>query len=78
MKLESMSVEIPRSEMSFFKELAGKMGWAIQTELYPENDDLPCRMTVEELREEVRESVKDAEKGLGITVEQARAIHPRI
>jgi hypothetical protein len=76
--LETMSVKIPRSEVSFFRELAEKMGWTVQTGLYSEDDDLPCRMTVEELRAEVRESVKDAEKGLGITVEQARTIHPRI
>jgi hypothetical protein len=42
-----------------------------------EEDDLPCRMMVEELRAEVQESAKDAEKGLGITVEEARAMHPR-
>jgi erythronate-4-phosphate dehydrogenase len=54
------------------------LGWTVQTGLCSEDDDLPCRMTVEELRTEVRESVKDAEKGLGITVEQARTIHQEI
>jgi hypothetical protein len=72
--LETMSVKIPRSEVSFFKELAGKMGWTVQ--IYSGEDNYPCRMTVEELRAEVRESVEDAKKGLGITVEQARSIHP--
>jgi hypothetical protein len=38
----------------------------------------PCQMTVNELRTEVMASVEDAHKGLGISVDAARARHPRI
>jgi hypothetical protein len=36
----------------------------------------PCRMTVDELKTEVQQSVEDAANGLGITIEQARKRHP--
>ena len=38
---------------------------------------MPCRMTVDELRAEVLQSVKDAQNGLGISIEQVRSKHPR-
>ncbi|MDR3262667.1 MAG: hypothetical protein LBT78_12675 [Tannerella sp.] len=44
----------------------------------PSENTVPCRMTADELRAEVIQSVKDARNGLGITVEQARARHPRL
>ncbi|MDR3269652.1 MAG: hypothetical protein LBT83_11385 [Tannerella sp.] len=39
---------------------------------------VPCRMTADALRTEVIQSVKNARNGLGITIEQARARHPRL
>jgi hypothetical protein len=44
----------------------------------PYNPALPCRMTIDELKAEVRQSVEDAGNGLGITLEQARMRHPRL
>jgi hypothetical protein len=41
------------------------------------NSVQPCRMTTDELKTEVRQSVEDARNGLGITLEQARVRHPR-
>lgn len=38
----------------------------------------PCSMTIDELKNEVRQSVKDAQNGLHITLEQARNRHPRL
>ena len=38
----------------------------------------PCRMTLSELKTELRLSVKDAQKGLYFTIEQARKRRPRL
>jgi len=38
----------------------------------------PCRMTLDDLKTELRLSVEDAQKGLYITIEQARKRHPRL
>jgi hypothetical protein len=38
----------------------------------------PCQMTVSELRNEVMTSLEDASNGLGVSVEVARARHPRV
>jgi hypothetical protein len=45
--------------------------------LHPEWE-LPCQMTVAELRAEAEQSVLDAQNGWGISIEEARALHPRI
>lgn len=37
----------------------------------------PCLMTIDDLKTELRQSVKDARNGLYITIEQARKRHPR-
>ena len=38
---------------------------------------LPCCMTIDELKSEVMQSVEDAKNSSYITLEQARARHPR-
>jgi len=38
----------------------------------------PCRMTLSELKTELRLSVEDAKKGLFFTIEQARKRRPRL
>ena len=38
----------------------------------------PCRMTLSELKTELRLSVEDAQKGLYFTIEQARKRRPRL
>jgi len=38
----------------------------------------PCRMTLSELKTELRLSVEDAKKGLYFTIEQARKRRPRL
>ena len=38
----------------------------------------PCRMSIDELKTELRQSIEDARNGLYITIEQARARHPRL
>ena len=38
----------------------------------------PCRMSLDELKTELRLSVEDAQKGLFFTIEQARKRHPRV
>ncbi|MDR1783271.1 MAG: hypothetical protein LBR13_03320 [Dysgonamonadaceae bacterium] len=43
-----------------------------------EKFDLRSCSTLAELKAELRQSVKDASNGLGITLEQARARHPRL
>jgi hypothetical protein len=43
-----------------------------------EKFDLSSCSTLAELKAELRQSVKDADNGLGITLEQARARHPRL
>ncbi|MDR3328905.1 MAG: hypothetical protein LBS63_02195 [Prevotellaceae bacterium] len=40
--------------------------------------ELPCRMTVAELRAEVEQSVLDVQNGLVVSMEEMRARHPRI
>ncbi|MDR2556233.1 MAG: hypothetical protein LBC49_00795 [Bacteroidales bacterium] len=39
---------------------------------------MPCRMTESELNAEIRQSIKDADNGLGITISEARSRHPRL
>ena len=37
----------------------------------------PCQMSVSEMRYEVMQSVKDAQKGFGITLSEARRRQPK-
>ena len=65
--LRTYSVNVPATDLIFFNQLIGKMGW-IANEAIAE----PCRMTEAELRREVMQSVEDAENGLGVTLAEAR------
>ena len=65
--LRTYSVNVPASDLIFFNEFIGKMGW-IANEAVKE----PCRMTEMEMRREVMQSIEDADKGLGITLAEAR------
>jgi len=38
----------------------------------------PCRMTIDELKTELYQSIEDAKNGLYITIEQARQRHLRL
>ena len=64
------SVNVPYSDLVFFNTFIGKMGWLANESYYE-----PCKMTEVEMRLEVMQSVKDAEKGLGITLADARKRH---
>ena len=64
------SVDVPYSDSAFFNEFVRKMGWVINGKIKE-----PCQMTEMEMRSEVMQSVKDAEKGLGITLAEARKRH---
>ncbi|MDR0232130.1 MAG: hypothetical protein LBI82_08435 [Dysgonamonadaceae bacterium] len=68
--LRTYSVDVPYSDLAFFNKLIGKMGW-IANEKIKE----PCRMTETELRCELKQSIEDAEKGLGVTLVEARKRH---
>ena len=69
--LRTYSIEIPFYDVAFFNEFILKMGWvANETSL-----KTPCQITKNELRNEVMQSVNDAEKGLGITIAEARKRH---
>ena len=65
--LRTYSVNVPTTDLFFFNQLIGKMGW-VANEAIAE----PCRMTEAELRREVMQSIEDAEKGLGVTLAEAR------
>jgi len=68
--LRTYSVNVPYSDSDFFNEFVRKMGWVAN-----EKTKEPCQMTETEMRYEVMQSVKDAEKGLGITLAEARKRH---
>jgi hypothetical protein len=70
LSLRTYSVNVPYSDLAFFNEFIGKMGWIAN-----ETIEEPCRMTEMEMRYEVMQSVEDAEKGLGITLSEARKRH---
>jgi hypothetical protein len=38
----------------------------------------PCRFSVEEIRNIATNAIRDAKQGLGKSIEEVRAIHPRI
>ena len=54
---------------------AGRRGWNSGM-VY--NPPLPGSLTIDELKVEVRQSVEDACKGMGITFERAKMQHPRL
>ena len=66
-------VDVPDSDLSFFNEFIGKMGWIANEKI-----NNPCRMTEAEMRYEVIQSINDAERGLGITLAEARKRHSEI
>jgi len=68
--LKTYSVNVPYSDLAFFDEFVKKMGWVANEKIQE-----PCQMTEIEMRYEVMQSVKDAEKGLGITLSEARKRH---
>ena len=68
--LRTYSVDVPYSDSAFFNEFVGKMGWTANEKIKE-----PCQMTEIEMRYEVMQSVRDAEKGLGITLADARKRH---
>jgi len=68
--LKTYSVNVPYSDLAFFNEFVGKMGWTANEKIQE-----PCQMTEIEMRYEVMQSIKDAEKGLGITLAEARKRH---
>ena len=70
MNLRTYSVDVPYSDLNFFNEFIGKMGWIAN-----ERINNPCQMTVNEMRYEVMQSLQDAEKGLGVTIKEARSRH---
>jgi hypothetical protein len=51
------------------------MAYKMATHNYP---TMPCRMTTNELKAEIRQSIEDANNGLGITLSEARKQHPRL
>ena len=65
--LKTYSVDVPYSDLAFFKEFVGKMGWTANEKVKE-----PCQMTETEMRYEVIQSIEDAEKGLGVTLAEAR------
>ena len=38
----------------------------------------PCRMSLDELKSELCQSIEDAQRGVYFTIEQARKRHPRL
>ena len=63
-------MDVPYSDLTFFNELIRKMGWVSNEKI-----NALCQMTETEMRYEVMLSIKDAEKGLGITLKDARKRH---
>jgi hypothetical protein len=70
LSLKTYSVNVPASDLVFFNEFVGKMGWIVNEAI-----NEPCQMTEQEMRYEVMLSVEDADKGLGITLAEARKRH---
>ena len=70
LSLRTYSVDVPYSDLNFFNDFIGKMGWVAY-----EKNDYPCQMTEIEMRYEVMQSLKDAACGLGITINEARTRH---
>ena len=68
--LKTYSIDVPYSDLAFFNEFIGKMGWIVNEKI-----SNPCQMTETEMRYEVMRSIKDAERGLGITLTKARKRH---
>ena len=68
--LRTYLVDVPYSDLVFFNEFIGKMGWIANEKI-----NNPCQMTKTEMRQEVMQSIQDAEKGLGTTLAEARKKH---
>lgn len=75
--LESLSIEILNPEVKMLLQNLAKMHLIHIIKTKPTLGE-PCKMTVEELRNEVVESIEDVRKGLGVSIENARAKHPRM
>ena len=69
--LKTYSVDIPYYDVAFFNEFIAKMGWVANETI----SEASPQITDKELRNEVMLSVNDAEKGLGITIAEARKRH---
>lgn len=66
MQFDTMSVNIPKADRTFFKALMKKMGWEINKKTKPMKKSLYDPETGCYLNDETMKVIEDAEKGIGV------------
>lgn len=63
---DTVSLSIPKADLSFFKALVKKMGWKINKKNKPRKKRLYDPETSKYLNEETMKVIEDAENGIGL------------
>ena len=66
MAFDTISLNIPKTDLTFFKTLAKKMGWVINKKSTPRKKRLYDPETGEYLNDETMKVIEDAENGIGL------------